>query len=158
MADVELKRKVTLKRKGDEKDTSKPPKSQKWQWLLLSIVAIAIVFFLVKNDSSDDSAGMTKEQPVSTPADETTVGIEETTVPEDTATPATEPAQSSQPAVKPETADTLASTLPQGTVEEKARKVIRGDFGNGAERKQKLGSEYKEIQQRVNKMYRNGTF
>ena len=31
--------------------------------------------------------------------------------------------------------------------------VIRGDFGNGEERKNKLGSEYTVIQNRVNEMY-----
>jgi FtsZ-interacting cell division protein ZipA len=48
------------------------------------------------------------------------------------------------------------ATLPQGTLEEKARRVIRGDFGNGADRKKALGSEYREIQSKVNEMYRNG--
>ena len=41
-------------------------------------------------------------------------------------------------------------------VEEKARKVIRGDYGNGNIRKQKLGEEYSEIQSAVNEMYRKG--
>ena len=41
-------------------------------------------------------------------------------------------------------------------VEEKARQVIRGDYGNGNVRKQKLGEEYSEIQSAVNEMYRKG--
>lgn len=53
-------------------------------------------------------------------------------------------------------ATTQVSTLPQGTIEEKAKQVIRGDFGNGIERKKALGDEYKEIQKRVNELYRNG--
>lgn len=40
-----------------------------------------------------------------------------------------------------------------GTIDEKAIMVIRGDFGNGEERKNKLGSEYTVIQNRVNEMY-----
>ena len=43
-----------------------------------------------------------------------------------------------------------------GNVEENARRVIRGDFGNGQERKDKLGSAYAEIQSKVNEMYRQG--
>ena len=43
-----------------------------------------------------------------------------------------------------------------GNLEEKARQVIRGAFGNGQERKDKLGSAYSEIQGRVNEMYRQG--
>jgi hypothetical protein len=51
-------------------------------------------------------------------------------------------------------ATSQVSTLPQGTIEEKAKQVIRGDFGNGIERKNALGSEYKEIQKKVNEMLR----
>lgn len=42
------------------------------------------------------------------------------------------------------------------TLDEQAHKVIRGDFGNGEERKQKLGSRYDSIQKRVNEMYKEG--
>ena len=41
-------------------------------------------------------------------------------------------------------------------VEVNARRVIRGDFGNGQVRKDKLGSSYSEIQSKVNEMYRQG--
>ena len=37
-----------------------------------------------------------------------------------------------------------------------ASRVIRGDYGNGNVRKQKLGEEYSEIQSAVNEMYRKG--
>lgn len=43
-----------------------------------------------------------------------------------------------------------------GDVETNARRVIRGDFGNGQVRKDRLGSSYSEIQDRVNEMYRQG--
>ena len=48
--------------------------------------------------------------------------------------------------------------IPAGTLEQKARQVIRGDFGNGQVRKDRLGAEYAEIQGKVNEMYRNGTW
>ena len=35
--------------------------------------------------------------------------------------------------------------------------TIRGDFGNGEERKQKLGGRYEEVQRQVNLNYANGT-
>ena len=41
---------------------------------------------------------------------------------------------------------------PSGTVEELARAVIRGDYGNDAERKRRLGSFYDAVQARVNKI------
>ena len=43
-----------------------------------------------------------------------------------------------------------------GSVEDKAKQVIRGIYGNGFVRKQKLGNDYAEIQGKVNEMYRNG--
>ncbi len=43
-----------------------------------------------------------------------------------------------------------------GSLEQKAKHVIRGDFGNGLDRKNKLGSEYEDVQRKVNEMYRNG--
>lgn len=60
---------------------------------------------------------------------------------------------SSQPSSK-----TSATSSPhlQGTIEEKARQVISGAFGNGADRKNALGAEYAAIQAKVNEIYRNG--
>ena len=43
-----------------------------------------------------------------------------------------------------------------GSSEEIALDVIRGVYGNGEERKQKLGDSYREIQDIVNDMYRKG--
>ena len=43
-----------------------------------------------------------------------------------------------------------------GSIEQKALNVIRGIYGNGQVRKDKLGAEYAEIQKLVNEMYRNG--
>lgn len=43
-----------------------------------------------------------------------------------------------------------------GSVEDKAKQVIRGIYGNGSVRKQTLGNDYAEIQGKVNEMYRNG--
>jgi hypothetical protein len=47
------------------------------------------------------------------------------------------------------------SVLPIGSIEEKARQVISGAFGNGADRKQALGEDYAEIQAKVNEIYKN---
>lgn len=62
------------------------------------------------------------------------------------------------PTDKPNTTATSAPAVyvPEGTLEQKAKQVIRGNFGNGAERKRALGSEYNAIQSKVNEMYRNG--
>lgn len=63
-----------------------------------------------------------------------------------------------QPSLAKQTTTTTqeTSTPINDDVEENARRVIRGDFGNGQTRKDKLGSSYSEIQGRVNEMYRQG--
>lgn len=67
-----------------------------------------------------------------------------------------EPAQS-KPAATQNTKPSPSTSVPvSGDVEENARRVIRGDFGNGQERKDKLGSSYSEIQGKVNEIYRQG--
>lgn len=48
------------------------------------------------------------------------------------------------------------NSLPSGSLEQKAKEVIRGNYGNGIERKQKLGEQYTEIQSKVNEMYKKG--
>lgn len=42
-----------------------------------------------------------------------------------------------------------------GDVEQDAKAVIRGEFGNGANRKAALGNRYQKIQDKVNEIYRN---
>ena len=43
-------------------------------------------------------------------------------------------------------------------IEAEAMKVIRGDYGTGLERKLRLGSKYREIQNRVNELKSQGVF
>lgn len=65
-------------------------------------------------------------------------------------------AQSKPAATQPTRPSSATSAPVSGDVEENARRVIRGDFGNGQERRDKLGSSYSEIQGKVNEMYRQG--
>ncbi|MDR1847647.1 MAG: hypothetical protein LBR17_05970 [Bacteroidales bacterium] len=105
-----------------------------------------------------ESVPQTPTEPVSPEAEETISQVASehpATKPAELTKPATSPSQNSQPAtVKPVTSasTTSSATLPKGTIEEKAKRVIRGDYGNGAERKQALGSEYREIQSKVNEI------
>ena len=56
--------------------------------------------------------------------------------------------------VPPPTPAPAETPILTGTIEEKARKVISGGFGVGAERKRNLGAEYAEIQAKINEIYR----
>lgn len=56
----------------------------------------------------------------------------------------------------PQTSTSNEIPMTESVIEKKAMEVIRGDFGNGEERKQKLGSNYSVVQKKVNEMYANG--
>lgn len=66
---------------------------------------------------------------------------------EETVSPSQAPSQVSE---------STTSSKSTGSVEDEARQVIRGIYGNGYVRKQNLGNRYAEIQGKVNEMYRNG--
>ena len=51
--------------------------------------------------------------------------------------------------------ETSKNVSQETNIEELARKVINGDYGNGEERKQKLGNLYNEVQKRVNEILNN---
>jgi cytoskeletal protein RodZ len=182
---AELKRKVTLKRKESPQETKKKSKWWLWLLLaLIAIVVVILLIKTFSTNESNvtdenlpaqvwqlavsEQTPATKEPPAietqvteetATPANEETVAPEASEQPAATpvaevAEPASQP--SGEPTEKPNASAKPAATLPQGSLEEKAKRVIRGDFGNGIDRKQALGSEYNEIQQKVNEMYRNG--
>lgn len=54
------------------------------------------------------------------------------------------------------TSPAVPTRIATGTVEQEANAVIRGNYGNGEERKRILGDRYAEIQSKVNEMYWNG--
>lgn len=58
---------------------------------------------------------------------------------------------------KEESLNDAGSTLSSDDIEKLAREVIRGNFGNGQVRKELLGGYYKQIQDRVNEIYRGKT-
>lgn len=77
---------------------------------------------------------------------------EQNNVGENTGDVSAAPTNSDEP-----TKQTSASvSTSNSSVEEKAMQVWDGVYGNGTERKSKLGTDYKAVQKRVNEMYRNG--
>lgn len=120
-----------------------------------------------------DNVQMQEEQPVSesTPNEESAPVVEEdksdnkannnsdnkpaiVSEQEEKARPTTETRNQAKEVISK--TDQKEETIPVGSIEEKAKLVIRGDFGNGEERKMKLGSEYSVIQNMVNEMYAKG--
>ena len=173
---VELKRKVTLKHKVTSTDevevttTDGSRKGNRWKWIsgivALFLVGGAIYYFnqngstdntdiaIAVSDStstqtakSDSTKGSTEVVPSDNTSDEN-AGIKESNIDN---SPKNQHSNVTQNKVNENTLDKEVID-----VEEKARKVIRGDYGNGNIRKQKLGEEYSEIQSAVNEMYRKG--
>ena len=64
----------------------------------------------------------------------------------------TEPAPTTLPV------NTSVTNNVSNDVEAEAMKVIRGDYGVGQERKNKLGEKYQTIQNRVNELKHEGVF
>lgn len=57
-----------------------------------------------------------------------------------------------------EVATTVTTANVSNDIEAEAMKVIRGDYGIGQERKDRLGDKYQPIQNRVNELKREGVF
>lgn len=66
------------------------------------------------------------------------------------------PEETEKPKVNTATESTPSGNTRSGDVTVDAKKAIRGDFGNGAERRRQLGNDYEQVQALVNKMYRDG--
>lgn len=150
---------------SNSRNGNKKPSS--WIFIVIAIVLIGggIWYFNSKKNTNliqeqPTTAVATTDStvlPVSTGIETTSANVDSSQVTSEKPIETEKQVESSQSSVKPvESSNTQVSTLPQGTIEEKAKQVIRGDFGNGIERKNALGSDYKEIQKKVNEMLRKG--
>lgn len=151
-------------------------------WIFLGIVVLAAILFFVfvgkDNEASvqtnvaqnhvtakADSIQPAKTEEAAEKVDSTNVEKTDNTLKEEPTKATTEiplsesnSKQSSKPDVVKEEKKTQTSSTQSinGSLEQKAITVIRGTYGNGLERKQKLGDEYTVIQNKVNEMYREG--
>lgn len=113
---------------------------------------------------SSSSEAETESPAAEEGASASTATAPETPAPAATATPASTPATATSETESRPVANTVsvASSAPAAEVssdiEAEAMKVIRGDYGTGLERKLKLGSKYREIQNRVNELKSQGAF
>lgn len=142
-------------------------------WIAAIIVVALLAWWLWPSSSSSDVVDEPTEQ-VEESADVAADSVPtETTVPEEQSESAvseeeasstsaeTNPATSApaaESATTSVTAPVYATANVSNDIESEARKVIRGDYGVGKERKDRLGSQYQVIQQRVNELKREGAF
>jgi hypothetical protein len=194
MDNVNLNRKVTLKRKGDAPDQApEGKKPNKLVWLgVLALLIIGGIFGLKQFNQEKSIEGDTEEvvvieggsskptsdvtEPVTSYNDGTNPTADNTksdqaevsnTSTEINTTSSVESAVTSNPSPTGENSvvkqgksnDVPSNNGSQsitvavlGSIEDKAKQVIRGEFGNGKERKKMLGSEYEDIQKKVNEI------
>lgn len=74
--------------------------------------------------------------------------------PQDDAVNAATPSTQSETST-PSTPSPTKATAPSTDMDAEVQKVLRGDYGNGQKRKDKLGSSYTKIQRAVNRYYRS---
>lgn len=150
----------------------------KKSWIVLLVVVVAVMAFFGYKSCGNSSSEPKQEVPTDTTLNsqtDTTDLQSETTPSETTDTPSNSDADSNnemQDEAVPSGKETatpapIESGKPTSTavvntqrnklsVKEKAMQVWDGVYGDGDERKEKLGSDYKTVQRYVNKMYREG--
>lgn len=175
---VELKRKVTLKTKNSSIEENEVPIGQNptptnsRKKLIVGLAALIVVVIagfvlfgnnqstgksdaividsLTKDSVQKDStiADSLKKENSSVVSDEESNNKETEDKKDEISVPVDTNVKSQQ--------ESNAESSSIGSVEAKAKQVIRGIYGNGSVRKKKLGNDYAEIQGKVNEMYRNG--
>lgn len=147
--------------------------SKKWLWAVLIVVVLGLLAYFLTRGEGEEATAVPDTTEVAMPDTDTipsvtpdsatpapTTGEGESEEPAATPTPSQESATSTptpaaqQPA--PSAQPAAPAAAPQGTVEEMANDVLRDAYGNGRERKDRLGAAYSEVQSRVNEMYRQG--
>lgn len=183
IADSDVKQDIQPKNTAPQEPVNKTGGDNKRNlWVFLGIVVLAAILFFVFVGKDNETSVQTNvaQNPVTAKADsiqpakteETAEKVDSTNVEKTDNSLNEEPAkataempssesnskQSSKPdVVKEEKKTQTSSAIPvNGSLEQKAIAVIRGTYGNGLERKQKLGDEYTVIQNKVNEMYRDG--
>lgn len=159
---------------GPEPETTK---SSKWIWWVVGLIVLCIIGYFIFSKSDKEQPAQTETEVV----EEVTAndGVDEAAnqsegvQDEVNAEEAPEAIQTEQPAEEPKTetevpvsnvtpvsiqSNTIESASVSNDVEAEAMKVIRGDYGIGQERKDKLGAKYQPIQNRVNELKREGVF
>lgn len=152
-------------------------KSNKWIWWVVGVIVLCIIGYLLFSKSGEEQLAQTETEVVEEVSaieavDEAT-DQPEVVQDEANAEEASKAAQTEQPAEDPkaEAQAPVTNVVPEQTqpkatesasvsndVEAEAMKVIRGEYGIGQERKDKLGAKYQPIQNRVNELKREGVF
>jgi hypothetical protein len=134
-------------------------KSLWWLWLLLVLIAIVITIICFKKCSNNGSGDVTVPPVIDTTTivSDTAVNIVDTIIVEDNSVGSSKADNDDYQVVS--TNSKTESNVSQSSGNDhltNAKKAIRGDYGNGTDRKQALGNDYSDVQSLVNKNVRAG--
>ena len=183
---VQLRRKVDDSKLADkssiENSTTRPtsdaPKSRKMIWLIIGVIVLCFLGYFIFSKPDNDGQkpvvveDKTEVENISVPSDTTNskeavkegVGETESEVVEnsnnnvDESTAMVESVKPTETTTIDNAKTSVRTTNVSNDDEAEAMKVIRGDYGIGQERKNKLGDKYQTIQNRVNELKREGLF
>lgn len=145
---------------------------KKWALVILAVVVLAaLAYWLMPAGGNTDSSQTIVPDSVSAaPTDSTADKASTDSVAKDTTATSVlqsesdaqnnvqEPAPSGQPisseAKSQSESESSVSGAPTGSIDEQARQVIKGAYGNNPVRRHKLGADYHAIQKRVNELMR----
>ena len=182
---VQLRKKVedpalTVETEGAQIDNTPMPQkniSPNLIWVILGIIAICVIcyFIFFKSEDTSKSEPVQKTEIVEeTIVSTSPVSDKEKTTEENLSTPDNEVSDNTEsneagvndapvatdnnPNVAMPATNAASLSNVSSDVDAEAMKVIRGDYGVGLERKNKLGTKYQTIQSRVNELKREGVF
>lgn len=157
-------------------DSTERKGNKAWLWIVVIIIIALLGWWLWPSSNTPDAADESQVEEVITPVDDSVVATEDAGMNDaaDEAANVETPSGSTasdnseaQPALSAQVSEaTSASAVANvpsdaavsSDVEAEALKVIRGDYGDGRERKARLGDRYRAIQDRVNELKRQGAF
>lgn len=144
---------------------------KKWIWIILALAVVAILIWIFLPDSkksSDEPVAIETEGVSSIESSEDTdsemstndkVTIDEQEETSSMSSPSIDDSSYEISATQQTVPNTPNSSISiSNELEQEALKVIRGEYGIGLERKNRLGDRYQPIQSRVNELKREGVF
>lgn len=105
-------------------------------------------------ETSSAKAGGETHSAAAAPATSASTAPASAAAPTKAASASNAPASASSTSTSAPTTAAAPAQAPTGSVEQTAREVMRGVYGNGQVRKDQLGSRYAKVQRRVNQIYR----
>lgn len=159
--DMQADSKPTASQTGDSNVSSGSGK----KWIVLAVILVLVVLGVLAFRGCGNKS--TSQEPVKAPVEsvsdstdkekaDSTSSVEQSQAPESNEQQEASGEQNSNANTNSSSSDLSTGSPVANTVEQKAMQVWDGVYGNGAERKAKLGSDYAAVQKRVNEMYQNG--